>query len=93
MPVGSRHEKKTKRLSETWIRTEHERVRIKRCEGDEQAAKAASYIRELGFLSRSSKGGIVRVPFNVVRRRRVHKIVVREGICVRALPVVPFLQM
>jgi hypothetical protein len=75
------------------IRTQHERVRIKGSQGDEQAAKPASYIRKLGFLSRSSKCGIARAPVHLVRRSWVFEVVVGERIRVGTLPVMSFLQM
>ncbi len=75
------------------IHTKHERVRIKWSQGDEQSAKAASHIRKLGFLPRSSQRGIVRAPVHFVRRSWVFEVVVREGIRVGTLPVMSFLQM
>ncbi len=76
-----------------WIRTQHKRVRIKGGKGDEQATKAASYVRELGYLSRSSKCGIVRAPVHLIWRSRVLEVVVGEWIRMCALPVMSFLQM
>ena len=54
---ASRFKARTKRKGREifCIRTQHERVRIKGSQGDKQAAKPASYIRKLGFLSRPSK--------------------------------------
>jgi hypothetical protein len=75
------------------MRTEHERVGIEGCEGDEQATKAAPYVRKLWFLSRSSEGGIVHGPVYVIWRGWIFEVVVGEGVRVCALPVVSFLPM
>lgn len=48
------------------MRTEHERVGIEGCEGDEQATKTAPYVRKLWLLSRSSERGIVHGPIDVI---------------------------
>jgi hypothetical protein len=80
-------------VRETRIRTEHERVGIQRGEGDEQAAKAAPYVRELWPFSGCGKGGVVRAPVDVIGGGWVLEVVVGEGVRVGALPVVPFLQM
>ena len=75
------------------IHTEHERVGVEGCEGDEQAAKATTYVRKLGLFSRSSERGVVHGPVDIIWRGWIFEVVVREGIRVRALPVVSFLQM
>lgn len=80
-------------MRETRIRTEHERVGIQRGEGDEQAAKAAPYVRELWPFSGCGKGGVMRAPVDVIGGGWVLEVVVGEGVRMRALPVVPFLQM
>ena len=73
------------------IHTKHERVRKKGSQGDEQAAKPASYIRKLRFLSRSSKCRIVRAPVHFIRRSWVFEVMVGERIRMCTLPVVSFL--
>ena len=94
MPVGSEHEQRGRRYGrETRIRTEHERVGIEGCEGDEQTTKATPYIREFGLLSRPSERGIVHGPVDVIWRGWILEVVVRKGVRVCALPVVSFLQM
>jgi len=80
-------------VEKTRIHTEHERVGIEGCEGDEQATKAAPYVRKLRLFSRSSERGVVHGPVDVIWRGWILEIVVREGVRVCALPVMSFLQM
>ena len=56
--------------------TEHEGIRVKWGKRDEQTAKAATYVRKLGFISRASKRGIVRAPVYLIWGNRVIEIVV-----------------
>jgi hypothetical protein len=58
------------------MRTEHECVRIERCQCNEQATKAATYVCKLRRLSRASKGGIVHAPVYLIWGGRVLEIMI-----------------
>lgn len=71
--------------------TEHEGLREQRRESDEETAKAAPDVGKLWCLAGASESRVVRVPVKLSRRGGVAEGMVREGVCVRALPVVSFL--
>ena len=72
--------------------TEHEGVGKERGEGNEEAAKAASDVCELGGFARASEGGVVGIPVELVWGGRVAQGMVGEGVRVSALAVVAFLE-
>ena len=71
--------------------TEHERVGEEGREGNEEAAKATSYVRKLGCLARAGEGGVVGFPVEFFWGRGVAEGMVRERVGMRALAVVSFL--
>lgn len=71
--------------------TEHELVREEGREGNEESSEPTPYVCELGCLARAGEGRIVCIPVKLVGRGRVAESVVREGVRVRALPVMSFL--
>ena len=71
--------------------TEHEGLGKERRKSNEKPTEAAPDVGEFGSLARASEGRIVGVPVELVRGGGVAQGMVRERVCVRALPVVSFL--